>query len=110
MRSLLKLAALFALFVFPLMLFGWFFWPTPYAYRTAEHSIIRIHRFTDQVDILRNTGWQAMKPAPAVHAAVPPPVASDSSDTLPPCQNSDGSMVVDPRELSRLPGKAAGQK
>lgn len=103
MRSLLKLAALSLL---PLALFSWFFWPTPYAYRMVEHTVVRIHRFTDRVDILRNTGWQAMKPTPP-EAPATKYAPGFHHDTLPPCGDSDGSIIIDPRELGKAANPAA---
>jgi len=133
MRSLLKLTVLAALLALPLALFSWFFWPTPYAYRTVEHTVVRIHRFTDRVDILRNTGWQAMKPTPAeapaptakyapgFHSdislacapitALPPGFTLDPPDCLgTPVPGEPGEYTIDPRCLDKAPEKPVSPK
>ncbi len=50
-------------------LLTWLVWPTPYFYRTLTSSdsqmwLLRVHRVSGNVDILRGEGWSPMRPPP----------------------------------------------
>jgi len=95
-----------------LLLLGWFVWPTPYIYQSwVGGLLVRIHRLSGGVDVLRGDGWQAMEPVPVVSTAAPTPAASDSPDCLgTPVPGEPGEFTIDPRCLDKAPEKPASQR
>jgi hypothetical protein len=40
-----------------------YIWPTRYVYmRTSTDTVVRIHRFSDRVDVLTDQGWVVLNP------------------------------------------------
>jgi len=63
--SIFRVSALLIVVV----LFAWLAWPTPYIFTKITSGdmtyLLRIHRVSGNVDILRAYGWQQMKPTSA---------------------------------------------
>lgn len=54
--------------------FGWFVWPTPWAYHAVGVHLIRVNRFTGAVQSTDGTaGWESF----AVELKAPPPAPSE---------------------------------
>ena len=46
-----------------ILLFGWFVWPTPYAYTKDGEDLYRVNRFSGVKEISGGDGWQRVMTA-----------------------------------------------
>jgi hypothetical protein len=61
-----KSAAMISALLIVIALFAWLVWPTPYSYRNYKPDgttyLLRLHRFSGNVDKMTGSGWEPMKP------------------------------------------------